>query len=417
MGTGKSAQLICAMRLLCKDLDRWKVLIITTKNTLLSMYSEVATWWPSALQHTNIYSGKDRGLWSGDDKQLVIANYGVEQELMYELGWVVAVVDESHKAKNHKSLRHRTLKKIGRRSERMWLATGTPVRNHPVDIVAQAMLARAASSYWDTVERWFATCDTDFGQEIGGVRNPEAFKRWCSTFMLRRSKKQALPDLPDKTRSKLHVELTDWQQEFYDSLLSEMAAIVNTSEGEQLLLAPTQLSVITRLRQLMVSPRLLGFDKPGAAEKAVTEWSKNLREDKTKGVIFTPFRKAIPYLKQATKFPEDKIAVFTGGMTLDKMADQTELFKSSECRTAICTIQVAEGFSLTEASEGLFVGCDWSLAANEQAEDRLHRMGQTSSVRIQYITHMGTIEDDLLALLETKASYQAVVKEILSCLN
>jgi hypothetical protein len=128
-------------------------------------------------------------------------------------------------------------------------------------------------------------------------------------------------------------------------------------------------------------------------------------------VIFTPFRKAIPFIDEATGLKPHEIAHFFGGQSVQSIERMQRKFEKT-AKVAVCSIQVAEGFSLTDASEGLFLGCEWTMAANEQAEDRLHRFGQENRVRIQYVTHLGTIEEDLLALLEQKLSQADIVNRL-----
>lgn len=350
-----------------------------------------------------------------EDPCVVITNYGYEPRILpvAERGLLALTYDESHKLINRKNKRHQIAKTLAHRSNRVWLVTGSPIRNHPSDIIPQAMLIGATTSYWKSVERYFAVCEDPMeGRILGGVKDPDGFKRWVQSFLLRRSKKQALPGLPAKRRTVLPVRLTKRQRQAYDSLVNEMALV---NDDGDLVLAPTVVAAVTRLRQLLVAPRLLGLDFDGGLEKVLREWAKDLREDGRKGVVFTPFRAAIPHLQKASGVSD--FVTITGGLSTRQLERAFEAFRHPKTRLAFCTIQVSEAFSLTEASEALFAGCEWTMAANEQAEDRLHRSGQEDEVAIRYAVNEGTIEEDVLALLETKASYEQILNQLVERRN
>lgn len=403
MGTGKTAQASCAAAVVCNKLTTWSVYVITTKLNLLTWKTEIEKWVPGAQVYLHAGSSRLPTREIPRRYHFVVTNYGLEHEL--PPGCSVLIIDESHKGKNHRTQRFKHLRRLSKAALWVWLATGTVVRNHPADLIPQAMLCGIVSSFWSTVERWFATCAAEYGssQEIGSVKDVDGFKAWASTFMLRRTKKQALPDLPAKTRKKLLVELSASQRKVYEELRKELAAVVEGESGEELIVTPTKLALTTRLRQLLVTPKLLGAKEQGSALKAVSLWVIDVvTEEKQKGVIFTPFREAIPHIIEASGLKPDEVSVFVGGMSVKQMAAAKERFDGDHGKLAICTIQVSEGFSLTGASRALFVGADWTMAANEQAEDRLHRFGQDNAVVVDYITHLGTVDEDLYALLDQK---------------
>jgi SNF2 family DNA or RNA helicase len=419
MGAGKTPQLVAAASAIIAIIARHsayapvRVLVIATKHNLLNWQREIQRW-SSLRVPVVLYAGPHRK-YPDYPNCWIVTNFGLEHEILErdpKASFTVLIVDEAHKARNRKTKRFANLQALAKRSEYVWLATGTPIRNHPVDLIPQAMLIKVAKAYWPVVGQFFAMCASQFGsgKEIGGLKSVTAFRQWCSTFLLCRTKK-VIPNLPSRTRKQLFVQMTPQQTKMYGDLLVELAALVGEA-GDELLLVPNRLSLCVRLRQLLVAPELLGAAFHGGAMAAVKAWTKDFVEEGLTGVIFTPFRKAIPYIDKATGLKSNQIAHFTGSMSLHAIERQQRLFESEGCKLAVCTIQVCEGFSLTKASEALFVGAEWTMAANEQAEDRLWRFGQERPVRIQYIAHQGTIEEDLIALLETKASYAAILKEV-----
>lgn len=410
MGVGKTGPLIiAAARVVAEGLKHrrrcWRIVIVVPKSIVLNWQREIWAW---TGERAWAYTGPKRSEIDITQSGWYVTNYGLEQELLRWDYITVLIIDEAHRALNRQRPRHQNIRSAGKRAERVWAATGTPIRKSAVDLVSMALLVGRITNYWTTVERWFATTiDPITGWEIGGVRDPKGFKRWINSFILRRSKAKALPGLPAKTRRQLFTEMTPKQQELYDQLSTDLAALV---EGK-LVITPTALALATRLRQLLVTPRLLGATFSGGAELLVKAWAADLRTDDRKGVIFTPFRQAIPHLKRAAVGARPA-AIITGGLSISQTEAQMELFRQPDCRVALCTIQVAEGFSLVQASEALFVGASWTMAENEQAEDRLHRSGQERAVRIQYTAHANTIEERLLTILDTKTNAAAILQEL-----
>lgn len=410
MGVGKTAQLIVAASRIIREYVEadlsWRVLVLTPKSVLLNWHQEILQW--SEFHDIQIYTGSRRRKMNLLRSGWILTNYGLEKEMHGH--FQVFIVDESHRAKNRKTQRHKHIHSIARHSNRVYLATGTPVRNHLIDLIPQTMIIGEASSYWGTIDRWFASFTNEFnGIEVGGPKDVGAFRAWVERFMLRRTKKEVLPDLTAKARRPLYCEMTPKQTELYQVLAMELAAILSE---DMILITPNALSLLTRLRQILVTPKLIGAPIVGGAMSAIRDWVRDLSDDNDKGVIFTPFRQAIPHIVEASGVPPERIAIFHGGRSLKQQEHNQELFDSTTGNLAICTIQVCEGFSLASAHEALFVGCDWTMAANEQAEDRLHRIGQERPVRIQYLTHLGTIEENILTLLETKHNAMSVLEKL-----
>ena len=172
----------------------------------------------------------------------------------------------------------------------------------------------------------------------------------------------------------------------------------------RLVLTPTVLSRLTRLRQVLISPELIGANQPSAAIEAVQDWAKDIKETGQTAVIFTQFTGAIPVLERVLSAYKLRTTAIVGGMTAEAIGQAANAIQSGEADILLASIGVAEGYTVTRASQALVIGPAWNTTENEQAEDRLHRFGQTNEVTITYLMYPGTVDDQVMAILDGKLS-------------
>jgi SNF2 family DNA or RNA helicase len=211
--------------------------------------------------------------------------------------------------------------------------------------------------------------------------------------MIRRTKTEVEKDLPPKTRQALPLEMTPKQKSLYNELSEEILA--ELPESGQILPIPGILARIMRLRQCLVTPRLLGENELGASLTALKEFRESTSEHLA---IFTSFRKAIPHIQEVAP----TTYVIKGGMTPNEIRTVVESFQSAPPNTnvsIIVIIQSAQSFTLSKAHSGVVIGPDWGCVMMKQAEDRLHRIGQTNPVHINYFLHKDTVEDKVVKAL------------------
>ena len=173
------------------------------------------------------------------------------------------------------------------------------------------------------------------------------------------------------------------------------------------------MSLIVRQRQLLACPQVLGLKGRGAAMDAIMAHSHlSLDEDKPI-VIFTPFRKALPYLEEAflKEYPQVKIYQIRGQLTAQEFGAAWMGFQEDKYKQKVmfCVIKSGASFQATEAATAYFLGYEWDFTLNEQAEDRLHRMGQKGFVNIYYLMTRGSVDDLVIDRLNTKKSSSDLV--------
>jgi SNF2 family DNA or RNA helicase len=400
-GLGKTATVLKAV----EKLQAFPALVLAPKNALGVWESEAEQWLDMPVA---IYSGPPK--WRKQawlrfvENQLpfLVANYAFIEEISkLKSTWPIIIADEIHLAGllNHKSQTFRRFKNL-LRSKYLFLVTGSPMRKNPADLYAPLHLIAPKDfpSYWKFVYQHCVVIEEPFGKTIEPLpKNPTAFRAMVKRYMLRRSE---LPDLPPKQRFPLPIIMTPKQEELYIEMAEEMIAAMDN----QIAIAPNPMVRDMRLRQLLVSPLLLGFKDKGAILETLPEfvWTE-YREDNAVAV-FTPFREAVPLIVDELKKVSDFVGTITGGMSYKAISDTYKHFQSlsTKRKAIVCTIASSTSFTIHEANVAYFAGCEWDFNMNEQAEKRIHREGQKKNVRIYYMMHRGTIDEHVIDIVINK---------------
>lgn len=402
-GTGKTRSILMGLQHL-KALNE-RLVILAPTNALYTWHNELLKWYghdiecPIHTVHGNITLR--RKLWASAG--IHITTYeafqnDVTQGIVPTPHIEAMVLDEVHrKMRNRKTKRFEFFRSYLQRPRIVAILSGTLVRHGAQDLwpILHILAPREFSSYWRFVnEHCFIEKNPWGGSEIIGVRDKEKLKRIIASRVMFRPKRELLPELPPKTRQALLVEMDPKQAKMYKSLEEDMWLEL---EGQGTLLAPTPLAVLTRLRQVLICPRVLDQAPSipyGGGIETIVEHSKEREERHF--VIFMPLTKAIPILKTylvKEGFPH--VYVFQGGMKPEEVAQSERLFKKNR-GVALISIDFAQSFNLETCSLGYFLGCSYNPDDNIQAEDRLWRMTSQRGVNIYYLQHRGTVEDHIL---------------------
>lgn len=412
MGLGKTLETILALQ----ASGSFNTLITAREKTLKVWILELGKWWPEC--EFSLLEG------SPSKRQRIFKTYqsssrspkalGVTLDLVGKLPekhFYSMVVDECHRVKGRKSSRFSSMKSVV--TEKTFLLTGSATAHTGADLWSYLHIADPKSfpSFWRFVNEYFATAEGEWGQlEVLGVKDPARFRSMLRRYALRREKDVA--GLPAKQLIPVRVDPTPTQKLLYSDLLSDKMA---EFQGKAVT-AANAVARDLRLRQLLVCPQSLGWDTLSAGIAAGVETAIEALDSGQSVCIFTPFREAVTQIAEALiKYPEASSAlpVYTmmGGMKAG--TDPVEKFQQTG-GVLISTIGLAESWTATKASVGIFVGYDWSANANTQAEDRLHRVGQERGVTIYYIINNGTIDERILEVLDGKTTWARIVTEAAS---
>lgn len=409
-GLGKTLETLEGLR----RLETNPVLILGTKVSLGVWQAEIKKWLgePSLIYEgtpaqreklwLRFYYGQNGG---SLHIKFVIATYRMARELFSrKSSWPAIVCDEIHRGGllNHKSATYKSVQSF--RSRCMVLMTGTPIRQGPQDLFGPMHLLDpyAFPSYWPFVGKHCVVINDQFGKTLERMpKDAKKLQAALKPYLIRRTKRQVAASLPPKTRHVVRIEPTKTQQKMIKQLVENM--YLDTDDG--ILAVPTQMTLLLRLRQLLVAPQLLGTQEDGAALTALVELMEDQFDVKRSIAIATPFRQAIPYIVDALrKAGVTHIYQIHGQLTAKEMMAANAAYEADPVveKVMVYTIKSGQSFSIPAATTLFMLGAEWSAIDNKQAEDRLHRLTQTNPVDIYYLLHKDTVDDLVMERLNDK---------------
>jgi SNF2 family DNA or RNA helicase len=181
-------------------------------------------------------------------------------------------------------------------------------------------------------------------------------------------------------------------------------------ELEEILVAPNTIAQLIRLRQICLSPAMVG----GVADSAKLDALRDLLLEDLSGqvIVYSCFRRFLPMVAELLKEdPSLTYAYLVGGQTAAERALVQQRLADGSIRVVLGTIQsMGEGMNLQAADTAVFCDIDWVPAVNVQAEDRIHRVGIQKSPCIIRLYHPDTVEEDIRAACKRK---ERIVQESL----
>lgn len=314
---------------------------------------------------------------------------------------LVLVGDECHAVKSNaalRTLRFRGLSKAARsRGGKVWLLTATPLLNRPPElwsVLQAAGLEKDVFSTWERFSQLFNADNSGWGIEWGEPQ-PEVAPL-LQRAMLRRERKNVLPDLPVKV----------WEE--YDTGKPDaVAAAAADVITDALSRKGVALEDVEELSDLLDEGEGITLGELSAARAALAkskipfllELVEDFEEAGEPIVVFSAHRAPIEKLGERKGW-----AVIMGGVASDKRTQIEDAFQKGQLKGLAATIDAGGvGITLTRAAHCIFVDKEWTPALNAQAEDRLCRIGQTRGVVIHTLIADHPLDRRVNALLDWKA--------------
>jgi len=399
MGLGKTYQSIVA----ALECEAERVLIVCPSSLKINWMREIQNF----CEDVSIINGKH---W--DPARFTIINYDIlknfhtieERGKKYE-DWELRreiveynpdliILDEAHFVKNHKSIRGKILKDISKKfsPERIWLLTGTPIANRPMDYYnLLSIIDCPVANNWVHYARTY--CEGIRFKKGGryvwvtkGASNLKELSSKTKRTILRRKKEDVL-DLPDKLITPIYLELQN--TEGYKNVWNEYLAQrkIDGKKGNP----ARDLVEMTLLRTFIAMETV-----PYTIEK--TEEALELGK---KTIIFCNFNDEMDSL---IRYFGEKSVCIRGGMTDKQKQHAVDRFQEDEnCMVFVGQIKAAGvGLTLTAAEIVIMNSLDWVPGNHEQAEDRAYRIGQNKTVNIYYMLIDETIDTLVWDILNEK---------------
>lgn len=409
MGLGKTLQAIALLAALKEGILPRQVagctdphLIVLPPTLLFNWQSEIERFAPSLKIHE--YTGLERTLdFSGAD--IIMTTYGLASrdiEALVAMQFDVAVFDEAQAVKNSAAARTRAVSQI--RARFRLCLTGTPLENHIGEF--HSIMETAVPGL--------------FGDRNAFLRDHEAglpVLERVRPFLLRRTKDKILSELPPKVESDAYFPLSDSQRECYTRVVGEVRKEVLAAYEDR----PTQqagivaLAALLRLRQICISPAMLPGDfEPGSPKiDYLVEQLAELAEEGHAALVFSQFVKALKLTASALESAGLPFMHMDGSTPTKERKALVEGFQSGT-GPGIFLISLktgGSGLNLTRASYVYHLDPWWNPAVENQASDRVHRIGQKSSVFVQRLLMRHTVEEKMMGLKQKKQALFAAVLE------
>jgi superfamily II DNA or RNA helicase len=394
MGLGKTVQMLCAVQ--------GRTLVVCPKSVVHNWVDEIRRFRPDLS--TSVYQGKNRKVDPRVDVTLVTyAVLRIDADELSKEAWDVVVLDEAQAIKNSDSQVARASYLL--RGKFRVALSGTPVENRLEELWSLLHFTNPGllGSRSDFQERYATRI---------AVGNPEAASRLrtrIKPFLLRRVKREVAPELPPRTDVVLHCELDEEERSVYDAVrvATRKDILSKLATGGSVLAA---LEALLRLRQAACHSSLIPGQQAATSAK-VTRLLEALEEaaaDGHKSLVFSQWTSLLdlvePHLAAAG------IAwTRLDGSTRDRGAVVAEFQAEAGPPVMLASLKAGgTGLNLTAADHVFLLDPWWNPAAEDQAADRAHRIGQDRPVMVYRLVAKDTVEEGILALQGRKRALSDV---------
>lgn len=404
MGLGKTVQIIAFMLSQREKGRTGTDLVVVPATLIFNWQRELAVLAPSLKVLTLYGTGRARSAEAVGQYDVVLTSYTTllaDIRFLKDFVFNYVYLDESQNIKNPDSQRYKAVRLLQARNR--IAISGTPFENSSFDLYGQLSFA-CPGLLGD--KRYFRDV---YGKPIDQFKNQKRRKELqqkIQPFILRRTKQEVAADLPEKVATVLYSEMGTQQRKIYDAYEKEFRDFISALSGNEVDNSPMHvLRGLTRLRQICDSPALLPDGMLNTAVSAKVELLKEQIKDKApyhKVVIFSQFVSMLQLIGQML----DEIGIgyvsLTGSTRAREQVVNT-FQEDPEIRVFLVSLKAGgTGLNLTAAEVVYLVDPWWNPAVENQAIDRVHRIGQDKKVVAYRLVTPGTVEEKVLQLQDTK---------------
>jgi superfamily II DNA or RNA helicase len=330
---------------------------------------------------------------------VIITSYGIllrDVEILRKIEWEIICLDEAHLIKNSKTGSYQAVCLLPSRM-RLCLS-GTPLENDLIEL----------KNLFDFLLPGYLGSDRYF-KKMFYQKHQQELQRLIHPFKLRRRKKEVLSDLPEKTEDIWHCSLSEEQVAMYRNMIEQKSAplLQQLKDDQQKVSYLHVFTVLSYLKQICNHPALLhpGDDfenhKSGKFELLKELIAEALSSDH-KIVIYSQYLLMIEFISQYLKRQDIKHVVLTG--QTQKRGEVVKKFQNDpEIKVFVGSLLAGGlGIDLTAASVVIHYDRWWNASKENQATDRVHRIGQNRNVFVYKLVTRGTLEEKIDAMIRRK---------------
>lgn len=401
MGLGKTLQAI----LYIAGSKAEKTLIVCPTSVMLNWKEEFDSFAPE-ISKVLIYGNQAerREIIENREAQVYITSYpllrgdiGMYRELKFD----TLFIDEAQYIKNAASLSARAVKSI--QAKHRFALTGTPIENSLSEL--WSIFDFVMPGYLPKYKRFMEMYEKPIEKDHDKTATEELSWR-IKPFILRRLKKDVLEELPEKIETKLRCPMTAKQEKLYRSYLAgvqkEMRdALVEGGETERM----DVLTALTRLRQICCHPGTFLENYTGGSGKldVLMELLADLRKGKHRVLLFSQFTTMLEFIRDSLNTQEISYFYLDGSVPAGERSKMIKAFNAGEGEVFLISLKAGgTGVNLTGADTVIHYDPWWNPAVENQATDRVYRIGQKQTVQVFKLVTEGTIEEKIYQLQKSK---------------
>ncbi|KYQ90093.1 SNF2-related domain-containing protein [Tieghemostelium lacteum] len=399
MGLGKTIQ---ALAITHYFKEQWPLLIVCPSSLRDNWAREIKKWFGmwSSLDVNVMLTGQHKA-----DAVINIISYDLvssllEKELLPQ-NFKSIICDESHYLKSVSAQRTSSVLKLIQKATVRILLTGTPALSRPIELYSQlvALGAPVYSSPHDFAMRYCNAFKGRYGWDYTGNNHLPELNTLLRGVMIRRHKDDVLKDLPKKHRYKVVID-TDTSDQSSQDIETGLNSIFTKPSSIWQQKKQQGQSLDNEKSQIMSMYQETGRQKLKASCKYILQQI----QDQKKFLVFAHHSDILNGLEDFIKTHGTQYIRIDGSTPASQRQDLVNIFQTKKtCQVALLSITAAgTGLTLTASNLVIFVELYWTPGVLRQAEDRVHRIGQTREVNIEYLVAKKTLDDKIWPVICNK---------------
>ena len=410
MGLGKTIQVI-ALLMKRQELS----LIVCPASLVYNWENELGRFAPGLSVVTVTGNAKERAerIASCGPGQVVVTSYDLlKRDLEHYQGieFGYQIIDEAQYIKNAGTQAAQAVKSI--RAARRFALTGTPIENRLSEL--WSIFDFIMPGYLYDYRKFREELELPIIQEEDKAALKQ-LQRLIRPFILRRVKKDVLKDLPEKVETVVYSQMTAEQKKLYQARLLLLKKDLEEKNDEEFSRDRIRvLAELVRLRQICCTPALCYEDYKGGSGKLDTflDLVSGAVEGGHRLLVFSQFSQMLDMLEQCLISKRLRVLKLTGRDSKEKRRKLVDRFQDREADVFLISLKAGgTGLNLTAADMVIHYDPWWNVAAQDQATDRAHRIGQSNRVTVIRMVTKDTVEERILELQERK---RELVGQVLS---
>lgn len=389
MGLGKTIQTIA---FLLSNKDK-KSIVITPTALIYNWKNELEKFAPTlkvGLLHA-AKSEREKILDNIDNYDVILTTYTTYKndiDKYKNISFDYCIIDEAQNIKNPDAIITKAIKNVNAKVK--FALTGTPIENNLMELW----------SIFDFIMPGYLYNKSKFKSIfINNDKNIIELKNLIKPFILRRTKKEVITELPDKIEQKIIIDLEKEHKKAYKGYVNLITRKIKENNQDNI----TVFSYLTKLRQLCLSPELMVKNYQGRNSKL--DVLINIIKDSSdkKILVFSQFTKVLEVIGKRLNEENISYSYLDGKTSAKDRVKLVEEFNTNNNKVFLISLKAGgTGLNLTSANIVVHFDPWWNPAVEDQASDRAHRIGQKNVVNVIKLIAKGTAEERVINLQETK---------------